>query len=173
MADAHADRITAAIAAFKAANTALIAALDGVTHAERAPVDGGWTPAQIAWHVAESNLLTAGVLSGTLPGSRPAPQFVEDPEVFARIPAKVDVPFEALRPPITVSKDDAIAKLQTSETVTVRAIANLSPERGASHTVKMPYGILNLYQVAEFTSMHARRHEQQMNRANQLLSAGD
>ncbi len=41
--------------------------------AERAPANGGWSAAQIGWHVATVDATFAGLLSGTLPGAQPVP----------------------------------------------------------------------------------------------------
>ena len=164
MADQHAERIQAAISTFTQANQTLLSMLDAASDAEKAPQEGAWSPAQIAWHVAETNVLTAGIMAGKLPGSRPSPGFTEDPEVFSRIPAKVVNSMPSLAPPAQVSKHDAAQKLRASETMMIQAIESITAERGGTHTVKFPFGIVNLYQVAEFVGAHVNRHVAQMKR---------
>lgn len=166
MSDQHADRIHTAAERFKAAYEAFIAALEAMDDesASRPTPEGGWSAAQVGWHVAESNRLTAATLSGALPGARRADGFVEDPAVFSRIPAKAETPIPALNPPAGVTRDDALTKLRWSAAPTLKAIETLSPDRGANYTVKLPFGVLNLYQFAEFAGAHVGRHKKQLDR---------
>ena len=166
MTDQHADRIRGAARIFQDAYEALVAALEGMddTSAARLAPDGGWSPAQVAWHVAESNRLTAATLSGALPGARRADGFVEDPALFSRIPERADTLIPALNPPAGVTRDDALTKLRWSAAPTLKAIETLTPDRAANYTVKLPFGVLNLYQLAEFAAEHVGRHQKQLER---------
>ncbi len=166
MADQHGDRIRAAAASFREAYDAFVAALDAMDQdsASRPSPDGGWSPAQVGWHVAESNRLTAATLSGALPGARRADGFIEDPAVFSRIPAKAETPIPALNPPAAVTRDDALTKLRWSAAPTLKAIETLTPDRAANYTVKFPFGVLNLYQLAEFAGAHVGHHRKQLER---------
>ena len=168
----HAGRIRAAAAAFRAANHTLIADLDALDEAAatRPAADGGWSVAQIAWHVAETNRLLAAMLAGELPGPRVAPGFVEDAEVFSRVPARVESRIPEIQPPAAITRQEAVTRLRASEAPTVLAIESLTPERAGGYTLRMPFGILNLYQCAEFIGAHAGRHRRQVQRC---LSAGE
>ena len=166
MADRHADRIRTAADTFKRAYEALVTALEAMDDesAFRPAPNGGWSAAQVAWHVAESNRLTAATLSGALPGARRADGFVEDPAVLSRIPARAETPIPALNPPAGVTREDALTKLRWSAAPTMKAIETLTPDRGANYTVKLPFGVLNLYQFAEFAGAHVGRHKKQLDR---------
>jgi len=93
MAQTHQNRIHASVSAFQSASDDMIAALERLSDeaAARVPEDGGWNPAQIGYHVAATNDFIAGVLTGTIPIAVPAPpDFVENPEVFKRVPARIE-----------------------------------------------------------------------------------
>ena len=166
MADQHGDRIRNAVDTFRTASDAFVATLEAIDDdsASRPSPDGGWSPAQVGWHVAESNRLTAATLSGALPGARRSDGFVEDPSVFTRIPAKAETPIPALIPPAGVTRDDALTKLRWSVAPTVKAMETLTPDRAGTYTVKFPFGVLNLYQLAEFAGAHVGRHQKQLER---------
>jgi hypothetical protein len=161
----HVERIAAAITAFRRANEAFLAELNTVSEPERAPEDGGWTPAQIAWHLAETNLYVAGMIAGRLPGPTQSPGFSEDPAVFSKIPERVATPIPDVHPPADVTRQDAVARLRATEAPTIRAIEALPVERASSFTVEFPFGTINLYQVAEFVGAHVMRHQAQLRRA--------
>jgi hypothetical protein len=142
--------------------------MDDNSAARPAP-DGGWSPAQVAWHVAESNRLMAATLSGALPGARRNDGFVEDPALFSRIPPKLETPIPALNPPDGVTREDALTKLRWSAGPTVKAIETLTPDRAANYTVKLPFGVMNLYQLADFAGAHVGRHKKQLDRCLQTV----
>ena len=168
----HAGRIRAAAAAFRAANHRLIADLDGLHDeaATRPPAAGGWSAAQIGWHVAETSRLLAAMLAGELPGPRSAPGFIEDHEVFSRVPSRVESRIPQIQPPAGTTRQEAITRLRASEAPTVLAIESLTPERAGGYTLQMPFGILSLYQCAEFIGAHVGRHQGQLQRC---LAAGE
>ena len=68
-------RIHACVTAFQTASDALVSSIEGLSDeaAMRTPPTGGWTPAQIGWHVAATSDLLAGMLTGDIPGAVPAP----------------------------------------------------------------------------------------------------
>jgi uncharacterized tellurite resistance protein B-like protein len=160
----HAERIAAAVAAFKTANAAFIVDFGAIDNPQREPKDGGWTASQIAWHLAETNLYVAALLNGTAAGTRPAPGFVEDPAAFSKIPERVPTPIPDMQPPTDIGRDDSIERLRASEPPTVRAIEALAEERARNTVVDFPFGALNLYQVAEWVGKHAMRHRTQLTR---------
>jgi hypothetical protein len=171
VADQHAHRIRTAADAFKRASDAFIATLEALDDesASRPSHEGGWSPAQVGWHVGESNRLTAAMLLGDLAGARRADGFVEDASVFSRIPAKAETPIPALNPPSRVTRDDALTKLRWSIAPMVKAIETLTADRGANYTVKFPFGVMNLYQFAEFAGLHVGRHQKQLERCLQTV----
>lgn len=163
---AHADRIAAAIAAFKTASAAFIVDFSAIDDPQREPRDGGWSASQIAWHLAETNLHVAALLNGTAVGAREAPGFVEDPDAFSKIPERVPTPIPDLQPPTDIGRDDAIARVRATEEPTVKAIESLTEARARNTVVDFPFGSLNLYQVAEWVGKHATRHRAQLTRLN-------
>jgi DinB family protein len=166
VADQYVARIRTAADRFKNAYDAFVATLEALDDesASRPSPDGGWSPAQVAWHVAESNRLMAAVMLGDLPGARRTDGFVEDAAAFARIPARTETTIPALDPPARVTRDDALTKLRWSVTPMLKAIETLTPDRGANYTVKFPFGVINLYQCADFAGAHVGRHQKQLER---------
>lgn len=160
----HQNRIHASVAAFQTASDALVSSLNGLSDeaATRTSPDGGWTPAQIGWHVAATSDLLAGMLTG--PGAVPAPpDFSENPAIFKAVPSKVET-FPVLQPPASAARAAAIAKLNASAAATVKAIEALQPDRASGHVVQLPFGQLSLYQLCEFIGAHVARHQSQLDR---------
>ena len=167
MAASHQNRIHASVSAFQTAAEAFIASIERLTDdaATRAPQDGGWSAAQIGYHVATTNDFLANLLTGAVPKAVPAPAgFQENPKVFSAVPARVET-FPALIPPADTSRADAIAKLRASVPQTVKAIESLTEDRAAKHVVEFPFGAISLYQLAEFIVGHVVRHQGQLQRA--------
>jgi hypothetical protein len=71
----------------------------------------------------------------------------------------------ALEPPNPVSRDAALDRLRTSSQKMTKAIAALTPERGACFCVSLPFGTLSLFELAEFVAAHVDRHVTQVGRA--------
>lgn len=167
MAHSHQDRIHASVTAFLTASEGLIAALDRLNDAAatHTPPGGGWTPAQIGYHVAITNEFLVGILTGVIPKAFPAPAgFQENPTVFSALPAKVTT-FSSLEPPADVTRPQAMARLRESTAVAVKAIESLTPERASGQVVQFPFGAISLYQLSEFLGRHVLRHEAQLQRA--------
>jgi hypothetical protein len=164
---AHHERIDAQQAAFTAAMKNFedtISRLDEGS-ATKVSAAGGWTAAQIAWHVGQTNELLAGVLSGQVPMATPAPEgFAENPNVFAGVPDKVKT-FPQLEPPAGTTRADGLAKLTASAQPYVESLRALSAERAGGYCVDFPFGKLSLYQIADFAAAHVDRHHQQVQRA--------
>jgi hypothetical protein len=77
---------------------------------------GGWTPAQIAAHVAMVNENLASVIDGTVgAASPPPPDFQERDwaDVVRTVPARNEAPAR-FQPPATVAVKDAIAQFEAS-----------------------------------------------------------
>jgi hypothetical protein len=160
-----ADRAATILARFQTVHNAFIGRLRELPPdvAEHRPAEEGWSAAQIGWHVATTNEWIAGVLDGSTPGAEAAPAgFVESFNGRA-LPAKVKT-FPSLEPPAVVSAEVALEKLRGSGHHLSKAIASLSAERGGGHCVKLPFGTLSLYELADFTTSHVVRHAAQIER---------
>jgi hypothetical protein len=70
-----------------------------------------------------------------------------------------------LPPPAVVGCEAALEKLRTSGHNVSRAIASLTPERGASFCVTLPFGTISLFELADLTAIHVARHTMQVERA--------
>lgn len=161
------NRIHASATAFQTASDALVSSLEGLSDeaARRTPTGGGWTPAQIGWHVAATSDLLAGMLTGDIPGAVPAPpDFSENPAIFTTVPSKVET-FPVLQPPASAERVPAIAKLKASAAATVKVIEALQADRASGHVVQLSFGHLSLYQLCEFIAAHVARHQAQLDRA--------
>ena len=142
-----------------------IRTLEKAHNATRAPKQGGWNAAQIGWHVAKSNQLLSGALTGAVSMAQPVPpEFQEDPDIFSKVPAKIQT-FPQLEPPADVSAEAALADLRDSMGSTIAAFRSLTEERARGHFIQFPMGPLTLYQFADFTVGHVSRHQQQLERA--------
>lgn len=165
----HIDRVRHLREAFAAANERLVARLRAATDEAAAhSVTGGWTPAQIGWHVATVSTRFAGVISGDLAAAVALPDgYVEKPwaEVAAAIPDKLEAT-ESIRPPAVVSRHDAIAMLEASAVKMARALDTLTYERGSTvGLTNRIVGTITLYQVGEWATAHIARHNRQAKRA--------
>ena len=140
--------------------------------AERVSAEGGWSAAQVGWHVATVNTRFAALLSGDIPAVKPLPDdFQEKPwkDIAAELPEKIQASAAAMPPP-HVKRADAIAALEASAVKMARAFDTLTAERGAKIGVtNQLIGTINLYQVGEWAASHAARHDAQAHRA---LSGG-
>ncbi len=164
----HAERISQTLAAFEAAMDRFVGRLDSLSDADaaRAAEGGGWSPAQIAWHVAATNEGFAGLVDGSRPLARaPEPDFVEMPfpEIQARVPDRLEAP-EMFTPPPAVTRADALARVRASRARFTEAYSRLDETR-ARWTIKSILGLLTVYQVGDWAVAHVARHNAQVKRA--------
>ncbi|HEV3484858.1 MAG TPA: DinB family protein [Vicinamibacterales bacterium] len=167
MSAAHSTRIQTSATAFKTAAESFVSALERLSDesATTQPKDGGWTPAQIGMHLALSNELFAGILTGAVPMAQPAAaDFSEDAQVFSRVPNKITT-FPTLVPPAGVQRAEAIERLRRANQQVLSAIQSLPEDRAVGHCVQLPFGTISLYQFADFTGAHMVRHTAQLQRA--------
>lgn len=165
----HLTRVRHLREAFSSANEHLVGALrkaeDAAAHHA---ANGGWSAAQVGWHVAAVNTRFAALIAGDVAAAKPLPpEFVERPwaEIAAAIPGQLDAPSAALPPP-AVTRHDAIAALESSAVKMARALDTLTPERGSRIGVTSPVvGTINLYQVGDWAAAHVERHFAQAQRA--------
>ena len=165
----HLARVRHLREAFVSANERLVKRLreaDGAA-VERPPEGGGWSAAQIGWHVASVNTRFAALIAGDVPAAKPLPDdFVEKPwsNIADEMPPKLQAPAAAV-PPLVVHKKDAVAALEASGVKMARAFDTLTPDRGARIGVTNPLvGTINLYQVGEWAAAHVARHNAQAKR---------
>ena len=169
----HESRVNAIVSAFEEAMARFSSRLTGAAaaDAERPRADGGWSAAQIAWHVAVVNHSFASVIDGSRPVAQaPAADFIERTwdEIGGSLEKRIEAPARA-RPEGLVARDDAAAKLAASGELLLAALRSLDAER-ARMTIDSPIvGRVSLYQVGEWAVAHVVRHNKQM---KQVLGEG-
>jgi hypothetical protein len=167
MAAAHETRIQSAVNMFEEANARMVALLESLSDeaARHVPGEGRWSPAQVGCHVAVTNQLFAGILTGAVPMARTAPSgFTENPEVFSAIPPRVTT-LPPLEPPAGAVRAEALERLRAAERALVAAMKTLPPDRAATQVMDLPFGTISMYQAAEFTGAHVSRHLAQIHRS--------
>lgn len=138
--------------------------------AERAPDGGGWSPAQVVWHVAAVNEAFLKVVDGSAPVAQPrAADFVEREwsAIGSAMPAKLEAPAR-VQPPAVVAWGDALEKLTSSAARFSRGFRALDADR-ARLTYNSMLGPITVYQVGEWAAAHVIRHNKQVKR---LLGEG-
>ena len=161
-----ADRAATILARFQTAHNALVGRLRELPpeSAERRPASEAWSAAQIGFHVATTNEWIAGLLDGSTPMARPAPDGFTETFNPESMPTKVKTS-ASLEPPAVVSAEVALDRLRASGHRLSKAIASLSIERGMGNCVTLPFGTLSLFELADFTTAHVLRHISQIERA--------
>lgn len=163
--ESHGDRIANLVSRLdETANRLLTRLQRAGERAEQAT--GGWSPAQIGFHVSLVNENLASMIDGTLPGATaPAADFAERPwsEVVSQVPARNESPTRFV-PPERVSPREAIDRLCASAAHLRKALTALTPERGCFCITNRVVGTISLYQAGEFAIAHMIRHNQQAKR---------
>lgn len=162
----HAERINIIVASFEEAMSRFQSRLSGASaaDAERPRADGGWSAAQIAWHVALVNESFAGLIDGSRPVAQPpADDFVERTwiEIGRNLDAQLQAP-SRVQPQGPVTRADAVAKVEASREKLVIALRGLQPDRGVMTLDAPVVGRVSLYQVGEWAVHHVIRHNKQM-----------
>ena len=167
----HLERLRHIRESFAEANERLVARLRRVDHgaAERGPEGGGWSVAQIGWHVAAVTTRFANLMSGDAAGVQPLPpDFVERDwaAIGGSIPSRLQAP-RSTEPPPRVTRDEAVAALEAAGVRLARALDLVTAERGAGFGLSSPIvgGTINVYQIAEWATAHVIRHNRQAKRA--------
>jgi len=168
MTAAHEHRIERVGQAYKEANARFMARLATASaeEAQRIAPDGGWSAAQIAWHVARVTDVFADLVEGKRPSEPVAAGFRERPwaEIAASIPGRLTAS-RGVSPPDGVQRDDVLAALSASEARLLAALQALTAERGAGLAITHPaVGTVTLYQLGEWATAHIIRHNQQLKR---------
>ena len=166
--ESHTDRIERMRRAYDEAHTRFVARLQRVSAelAERTPPDGGWSAAQIGWHVAAVDAAFADLISGVRP-TQPLPDdFYE--RAWSELAAGIPQKFQASRsvvPPADVKRDDVLGALSASARKLDDALRGLTPERGGRFGVTHRIiGTVTLYQVGDWATAHTIRHNAQAKR---------
>jgi len=135
--------------------------------AERAPQGGGWSAAQIGWHVAAVDATFAGLISGELPGAKPLPEDVSArpwSEIVAAIPDKLEAG-KRVQPPDALNRDDVLSALAASAAKMDTALASLAEERGSRYAITHPViGTVCLADIGDWAVAHTIRHNAQAKR---------
>jgi DinB superfamily len=167
-AETHPQPIERMRRAYGEAHRRLVARLQSVPAdvAERVPPDGGWSAAQIGWHVAAVDTAFADLISGVRP-SQPLPADFRERAWSAlaiEIPAKLQASGRVV-PPAGVRHDDVLNALAASAQKLDEALQSLTPDR-ASHfgVTHRAVGTITLYQVGEWATAHTIRHNAQAKR---------
>ena len=167
--ESHNERIARVRAAYREAHARFVRRLtDAPADAvARAPAGGGWSAAQIGWHVAAVDASFAGLLSGENPAVKPLPDgAVEKPwaEIVMGIPEKLEAG-KRVQPPAEVHRDEVLAALAESSAKLDAALASLDPGRAAGYAITHPaIGMVTLGQFGDWATAHTIRHNAQAKR---------
>jgi hypothetical protein len=169
MMETHQERIERTRAAYREAHARFVKRLSEapVDAVERVPADGGWSVAQIGWHVAATDAWFAGAVSGDAPGAKPLPAGVEGKpwsDLAAGMPGKFEAG-KAICPPGEIRRDDALNRLSDASARLDAALAGLPEERGLRYAITHPVvGTVTLSQVGDWATAHTIRHNAQAKR---------
>ena len=159
--ETHSERIARTRASYRAAHDRLVKRLTD------APAEGGWSAAQIGWHVAAVDASFAGLVSGENPGAKPLPEGVSEKpwsEILLAIPGKIEAG-KRVQPPAEVRRDEVLAALAASAAKLDAALAGLDPERGSRYAITHPaIGTITLGQFGDWATAHTIRHNAQAKR---------
>ena len=173
--ETHEARVARTRGAYREAHGRLVQRLRGVAAdvASRRPPDGGWSVAQIGWHVAAVDATFAALLSGERPSERLPDGFHDRQwsDIVANIPEKLEATGPVV-PPSGVTIGAALAALEESAAKIERALTVLTPERGARYGITHRIvGTITLYQVGEWAVAHTIRHNAHAKRVLSSLAA--
>lgn len=168
MSESHDERIARTRASYREAHARLVKRLtDAPAEAvERAPEGGGWSAAQIGWHVAAVDASFAGLVSGERPGAQPLPDGASErpwAEIVKGMPEKIEAG-KRVQPPAEVRRGEVLTALAGAAEKLDAALAGLDPER-ARHAITHPaIGTVTLGQFGDWATAHTIRHNAQAKR---------
>jgi uncharacterized damage-inducible protein DinB len=169
MTETHSERIDRVRAAYREAHARLVKRLTEAPAeaVERSPGGGGWSAAQIGWHVAAVDASFAGLVSGERPGAQPLPDGVPGrpwSEIVSGMPEKIEAG-KRVQPPAEVRRDEALAALAESFAKLDAALAGLDAERASRYAITHPaLGTIALGQFGDWATAHTIRHNAQAKR---------
>lgn len=160
---------------FHHAHGRLVARLKSVSPeiGARTPPGGGWSIAQIAWHVAAVDAVFAALLFGERPSQELPADFRARPwpEIVGGLPPKLEASGPAVPPP-SVTLDEALSSLDLAAVKLDAALSTLTPDRGSrfgiTHKV---FGTVTLSQLGDWAVAHTIRHNAQAKRVINSLAA--
>lgn len=167
--ESHDERIARARAAYREAHARFVKRLTDTPAeiVERVPADGGWSAAQIGWHVAAVDTAFAGLVSGERPGAQPLAEGTEErswSELLQGIPEKLEAG-KRVQPPGAVRRAEVLTLLADSSAQLDAALGGLPPDR-ARHAITHPgIGTITLAQFGDWATAHVIRHNAQAKRA--------
>ena len=168
-AESHGERIERTRRTYREAHDRFVKRLreaaDDAVH--RPPADGGWSAAQIGWHVAAVDAQFAEIVSGARAVAQPlAPDTAEKPwtDIVAGIPQKIEAG-KRVQPPPDVRRDAVLQLLSESAAKLDAALGALDEQRGAGYAITHPaIGTITLRQFGEWATAHTIRHNAQAKR---------
>lgn len=167
--DTYSERIARTRAAYKEARARFAARLRdaGEDEVHRAPAGGGWSAAQIGWHVSAVDSSFAAVLSGEVPAAKPLADGTtarQWDEIVASIPNKLEAG-KRVQPPDEVRRDDVLTSLEESAQKLDAALAALTEARASGFAITHPViGTVALGQIGDWATAHTIRHNAQAKR---------
>ena len=169
MSETHGDLIARSRQSYREAHERFVKRLreapDDLVH--RAADGGGWSAAQIGWHVAAVDGQFADLVSGARPGAQPlAAGASEQPwsELVAAIPERIEAG-KRVQPPPDSRRDAVLELLEQSAAKLDAALAALEESRGATFAITHPaIGTITLRQFGEWATAHTIRHNAQAKR---------
>jgi uncharacterized damage-inducible protein DinB len=167
--ETHAELIARSRRIYREAHDRLVARLrtadEDAVH--RVPPEGGWSAAQIGWHVAAVDGQFADLVSGARPGAQPLAEGAgEKPwaDIVTGIPQRIEAG-KRVQPPADARRDAVLALLEESAAKLDAALAALEEQRGAAFAVTHPaIGVITLRQFGEWAASHTIRHNAQAKR---------
>lgn len=169
MTETHSELIARSRQGYREAHDRLVKRLRDAPEdaVHRAPADGGWSAAQIGWHVAAVDRQFADLMSGARPGA----QLLADgagekpwPAIVADLPQRIEAG-KRFQPPADVRRDDVLGLLAESAARLDAALAGLDEQRGATHAITHPaIGTITLRQFGDWATSHTIRHNAQAKR---------
>jgi uncharacterized damage-inducible protein DinB len=167
--ESHAEKIVRVRQAYREARERFVTRLREASDADvhRTPAGGGWSAAQIGWHVAAVDASFAALLTGASPAAKPLPEGTAArswSEIVAAMPAKLEAG-KRVQPPDAVHRDAVLASLAESAQALDAALAALPEDRASGFAVTHPaLGTVALGQIGEWATAHVIRHNAQAKR---------
>jgi uncharacterized damage-inducible protein DinB len=167
--ETHAEKIVRVRQAYREARGRFVKRLREASDADvhRAPAGGGWSAAQIGWHVAAVDATFAALLSGASPAAKPLAEGAAVrswSEIVMAIPDRLEAGTR-VQPPDVVRRDEVLTSLAESENALDAALAALPEDRAGGFAVTHPViGTVALGQIGEWATAHVIRHNAQAKR---------
>ncbi len=168
--ETHAQRIERVRAAYQEARARLAARLRDADElaVHRVPAGGGWSAAQIGWHVAAVDTSFAAVITGEVAAAKPVPDGTparDWAEIATALPDRIEAG-RRVQPPADVRREDVLAALDESARKLDAALAGLAEDRAAGYAITHPVlGVVALAHIGDWAVAHVARHNRQAKRA--------